>query len=31
MAENGYYRDRYNRPPDSYVGRDGYVHDYPDD
>ena len=19
------------RPPDSYVGRDGYVHDYPDD
>ena len=33
MAENGYYRDRYdyNRPPDSYVGRDGDVHDYPDD
>jgi len=33
MAENGYYRDRYayNRPPDSYVGGDGYVHDYPDD
>jgi osmotically inducible lipoprotein OsmB len=36
-----YYREReeaYNqgyiepsRPPDSYVGRDGYVHDYPDD
>jgi hypothetical protein len=33
MAENGYYRDRYdyNRPPDSYVGRDGDVHGYPDD
>ncbi len=33
MAENGYYRDRYayNRAPDSYVGADGYVHDYPDD
>jgi len=33
MAENGAYHDRYayNRPPDSYVGRDGYVHDYPDD
>ncbi len=34
-----YYREReeaYNDnyvapPPDSYVGRDGYVHDYPDD
>jgi len=33
MAENGTYRDRYDytRPPDSYVGRDGDVHDYPDD
>ncbi|HEY8256000.1 MAG TPA: glycine zipper domain-containing protein [Rhizomicrobium sp.] len=32
MAENGYYdRYDYNRPPDSYVGRDGDVHDYPDD
>jgi hypothetical protein len=38
MAYNDYYRDhrdfdRYTtgRPPDSYVGNDGYVHDYPDD
>lgn len=37
---DAYYYDRererqayntYNRPPDSYVGRDGRVYDYPDD